>query len=195
MKTLVKLTVALFILSLASHARAESPRERQAKELYVEGKAAYEARDFQHAYDSFKRAYLISQKPELLFNMASALQGLERPHDAAEALRAYLRQVPEDPDRAAIERRIQTLEEAQRILDGDSARKAATPVVQAPAPVTLVAPAPERVAVRHSRKFGILLGTTLGVMAVGLAVGLGVGLSSTTEPASSVTVGPITATR
>ena len=40
-------------------------------------------------YDSFSESFTLSHEPALLYNIASALQGLKRPHDAAEALRSY----------------------------------------------------------------------------------------------------------
>jgi hypothetical protein len=62
---------------------------------------------------------MLSQQPALLYNIASALRGLRRPHEAAEALRSYLRLQPEDPDAPAIAKRIQSLEEEQRLLDAE----------------------------------------------------------------------------
>ena len=103
--------------ALGGGARADEQEDKEARRLYDQGRAAYGKHDFQKAYDAFRQSYLMSQRPELLFNMSSALKALDRPHEAAEELRAYLRLVPAAADRAEIEQRILTLEESQRLLD------------------------------------------------------------------------------
>jgi tetratricopeptide (TPR) repeat protein len=119
--------VALVMLSMPARAAGDD-----APRLYGEGKKAYDAGRFDEAYDKFKRAYLLSEKPELLFNMALALEGTKRPHDSADALRAYLRVRPDDPDRGGIEGRIAALEEKQRILDAERGPKIVPPAQEAP---------------------------------------------------------------
>jgi tetratricopeptide (TPR) repeat protein len=112
------------LLAFGAPAAADRRRDERARVLYAEGKKAYETGEYQTAYDRFNEAYCLSQAPALLYDLASALQGLTRPHDAAEALRAYLRALPDDPDRPQIETRIRTLEEAQRLLDIGRSRSA-----------------------------------------------------------------------
>src|SRR5689334_9218945 len=101
MRSLPAALVALLLFT--SPSRADTARDSQARSLFVEGKHAYEAGEYQRAYDQFKESYLLSHVPALLYNIASALQGLKRPHDAAEALRSFLRLEPNDPDRGAME--------------------------------------------------------------------------------------------
>src|SRR6516165_6289577 len=98
---------------------AHADRDEEARSLYEQGKTAFEQGDAQGAYERFRSAYMISQRAELLFNMASALDKLDRPHEAAENLRAYLRVQPEDPERDSIEVRIRGLEEKQRLIDDE----------------------------------------------------------------------------
>ena len=173
---------ALLLGATAAHG-GEDP-DVAARKAYAIGKSAFERQDFKTAYSQFMKAYRLSQRPALLFNMSSALRGLDRPHDAAEALRSYLRLAPTDPDRSAIERRIAALEEEQHMLDLDHTRR--PPL--APAPVagpTLVASSPETVTASPDRTW---LWVTLGVSAAVVAiVGLvaGVALSqSDSAPAS-----------
>jgi tetratricopeptide (TPR) repeat protein len=130
----------LVVVGFAGTARADLAQ--QARDLYVKGKQAYEQAKYEEAYDNFKQAYVLSQQPALLYNIASALQGLRRPHDAAEALRSYVKQVPGDPDRPAIEERIASLEDAQRLLDKDRAATEPKPQAPAPAAEPLNPPAP-----------------------------------------------------
>jgi tetratricopeptide (TPR) repeat protein len=171
--------------TLPSVAHAQS-RYDKARELYKKGKSAFEANQYQEAYDAFKQAYLLSQEPALLYNIASALQGLDRPHDAAEALRSYLRTVPNDPDKPEIEKRIANLEEAQRVLDNDRQRavdeerrkhppvEPPRPAEPVPTPATVTpaeAPVPEgpsksELRGRGERRAGIAL-LVIGVVVAG----------------------------
>src|SRR5262245_31255672 len=120
------LGAALAIVALSSSAAARDIRQDRARVLFESGRAAYAREDFQGAYEFFRQAYLVSAEPALLYNMSSALALAGKPHEAAEALRAYLRALPDDPERRAIEQRIRSLEEAQRMLDsGPSPPRAA----------------------------------------------------------------------
>ncbi len=166
--------IVLLSVLLCSVAYATEAQDKKARELYAEGQAQYSQEHYQAAYDLFKQAYLLSPSPALRYNMASALQGLGRPHEAAEEFRAFLRLKPEDPDKAKIEERIRGLEEAQRLLDAD--RKPAP----APAATLLATPAaspPVHEGGTH-RKTVIIVLSTVGAVLVagGLGVGLGLGL-------------------
>jgi tetratricopeptide (TPR) repeat protein len=170
--------LAVVCLTTAT-ARADGDRYEKARTLYGQGKSAYEAGHFQEAYESFKTAYLLSQEPALLYNIASALQGLDRPHDAAETLRSYLRARPNDPDRPAIEERITTLEEAQRVLDLD--RKKEERATRPPPPVATPAvatatPPPKRVEPRRPVDVAgarTLRNAGIGVGVAGIAILVG----------------------
>jgi tetratricopeptide (TPR) repeat protein len=159
-----------------TRAHATEAQDQKARELYAEGQAQFRQEHYQTAYDLFKQAYLLSPLPELRYNMASALQGLGRPHDAAEELRAYLRLKPDDSEKANLEARIQGLEEAQRLLDAGKPT-APAPVV---APVSVVAPAPAPPPREGwtRKKTLITVLSTVGavVVAGGLGIGLGLGL-------------------
>lgn len=190
-------TVALALLVACGAARAQS-REERARQLFLDGKQAYQANDFQKAYDDFKESYILSQQPALLYNIASALRGLRRPHEAAEALRSYLRLQPEDPDAPAIAKRIQSLEEEQRLLDAERAHNAppAAPRTTSAGSTALVA-APTPPPARSRRKTAIAVGVSIAAaVVVGVAVGLGVGLTQRgPEPYTAATFGPIMGTR
>jgi tetratricopeptide (TPR) repeat protein len=189
-------TVLLTLIAACGSARAQAQsKEERARQLFNDGKQAYQANDFQTAYDDFKESYLLSHQPALLYNIASALLGLKRPHEAAEALRAYLRLQPLDPDAPAINQRIQNLEEEQRLLDAERARNAPPPQPSTPASNVLVAAAPPPARARH--KTAIIVGVTIAAaVVVGVAVGLGVGLTQHgPEPYTAATFGPMPGTR
>lgn len=65
---------------------AESPELARAKQMYVEGKRYYDVGDYPRAIETWKRAYVVSSAPMLLFNIAQAyrLTG-----DCVQALRVY----------------------------------------------------------------------------------------------------------
>ncbi len=111
------------LLVLAGSASAQK-RMEDAKREFQAGRASYDRSDYAGAYDHFKRSYVLSQEPALLYNISSALQGLGRPGEAAESLRDYLKIMPGDPERVQIEQRIATLLETQKLLDREAAAKA-----------------------------------------------------------------------
>jgi tetratricopeptide (TPR) repeat protein len=177
----------LLAVTLSTLAYAQVDRGRAEYHL---GKLAFDRHEYQSAYDHFKQAYMITEKPELLFNMALALEELKRPHDAAEALRTYLKFKPQDPDRVGIETRIQALEEKQRLLDQDRPKPAL--VVPAQTLVQPPPPAPEK----KSNRLALIVGISVGAVAViALGVGLGVGLGNKDPEHSSSSLGAWAATR
>jgi tetratricopeptide (TPR) repeat protein len=209
-------------LGLAPPARADEERDLRARQLYELGRKAYNDGDYQAAYDNFKESFSLSHKAALLYNVASALQQLKRPHDAAETLRSYLRLRPDDSERAQIDERIKALDEEQRLLDIDRAQNPQTTTTTpttTPTPTTIdrtdtvVMPmseppvtAPPAIATTRAddgerarrRKRNVTIAVTVGSIAVvGLAVGLGLGLglSGGTDALTKSTVGPIAGTR
>jgi tetratricopeptide (TPR) repeat protein len=109
-------------LALAQEAAAPSARaDAQARQLYLEGDEAYAAGDYELAVSRFARAYELSGRPALLFNLGNAYERKGAFKEAAEALRRYL-EGPDAHDREAVERRIARLEEAHRRRQAEIAR-------------------------------------------------------------------------
>lgn len=207
----MRLWAVLPILLWSALAVADARQEQAAKDAYKVGRAAYETGDYQLAYDKFKESFQLSHEPALLYNIASALQGLKRPHEAAEALRSFLRLSPSDPDRPKIEQRIATLEEEQRILDAERAKaeaEAAAERKKHEPPPNLIAPPPPEVRTvvvhegqteaerKHKRKVLAIALTVSGVVLVGGAVALTLALTQTsTAPYTATELGPHPGTR
>lgn len=215
------MAVVLLLSAWVAPGYGDESRDSEARRLYGEGKVAFEQHDWDTAYLRFRNAYMISQRPELLFNMASALKEAGRPTEAADSLRSYLRLVPDTPEKRAIEERILALEEAQKILDREHKQKAEqqererlererqerariasepppTPATVAPTSA-LVAPPPAPVVDPRARrrKLGLAIGIPIGIVVV-VGVGLAVGgaLATTNPPAASEsTLGTFRATR
>lgn len=112
---------ALLVVALLAPSAHAQQRSERARTAFYEGRKAYEANDYAKAYDLFKQSYILSQEPALLYNIAAVLQAMERPGDAAKALRDYLVQAPNDPEKPQLERRIASLEHAQILMDRDKA--------------------------------------------------------------------------
>ena len=156
----------MVLCALSAPALATDRQQSEARALFDEGREQYQHEHFQKAYDLFKRAYLLAAKPELLYNMASALRALGRPSDAAEELRAYLRANPTASDRTVVEDQIRALVEAQRLLS--------------PPAVALLSPAPSpsdalREGRGRHRTLVIALSTVGAIVVVGAGLGLGLG--------------------
>lgn len=100
----------------ADDAQQEDAARRRARAhaLYEQSKTAYNAGEFGKAAELLEQAYELFQTPVLLYNLARAK---ESAGDSAGALSAYRRYLDSDTqieDRAAIERRISTLEDQLR---------------------------------------------------------------------------------
>ncbi len=111
------------LLGVVAPARAQQ-HDAEARDAYAQGRAAYEGKRYEEALEKFKRSYTLSGEAALLYNIASALQSLNRPGEAAAILRDYLSARPTDPNRAELEGRIASLGKAQQMLDRENERKA-----------------------------------------------------------------------
>jgi len=96
----------------ASPASAQRDRrDSEARNLFEAGRLAMEDGRFEDALDYFQRAYELSGRPALLYNVATVAERLGRDEVALDALERYLAERPEADDRRAIERRIELLRE------------------------------------------------------------------------------------
>jgi tetratricopeptide (TPR) repeat protein len=91
----MKWPLALVLAAATAHAQpAPDDPVAQAKQLYADGKRFYDIGDYTHAIESWKHAYLLSNAPMLLFNVAQAyrLSG-----DCGNALTMYANYERADP--------------------------------------------------------------------------------------------------
>ncbi|MBX3248933.1 MAG: hypothetical protein KF901_17280 [Myxococcales bacterium] len=130
----VLLVLALtFSLARSSHAQddevASAPTERdsEARALYQAAVVAFDEGRFEDALRLFRRAYELSERPELLFNVGTTADRLRRDEEALEAFEAYLAARPDAANRASVEARIEVLREA--ISNERAAPTEARPVV------------------------------------------------------------------
>lgn len=116
------------------------------EEYTTAGVAAYRARRFHDAAIEFRAAYDLTRAPELLFNLGSAWLADGRPAEAREAFVAFLRALPDAPNRAAVEARLRELEPPPAAVPPAPAGTPppAPPVVVAPRAPRLQGPSPWR---------------------------------------------------
>lgn len=81
----------------------------EARRLYDEGRAHFDAGRFTEALASFERAYLLRSNPVVLVPVLECQERLDRVVDAISTIERYLRERPSAPDRARMEQRLQVL--------------------------------------------------------------------------------------
>lgn len=86
--------------------------DREARNLYQQGVNQYEAGNYEAAAAAFERAYSLSPRPLLQYNLANAYERLQRYPEAIAALRRYQQQAPIS-EHAELSSRIQRLEALQ----------------------------------------------------------------------------------
>jgi tetratricopeptide (TPR) repeat protein len=163
----------------AEAARTMSVIDAEAREHFQLGRTFYDAGRFQQAAEEFEIAYKLSSRPQLLYNVYVARREAGGLPMAIDALRAYLAQVPDAPDRVNLEARLSSLEaqiarqQEQEAARAESERKAADAEAKANAPRT-------RTEKKHSVVPTVLMGTG-GALLLGSAVTGGLALSSASD--------------
>lgn len=110
-----------------------SAQEKQTPEVLARGhfqlgSTYYSSGRFEEAAQEFEKAYNVSQRPQLLYNIYLAYRELNRLEPAADALRRYLASDVDDPRRERLEARLRAMEEA--IRNQEEERKALAAAVQ-----------------------------------------------------------------
>ena len=108
--------VLAIVLSGPCVAAAQAPpdtaaNDAEARARFQAGERAFARGDFEAALEDFERAYSLSRRPGLLYNVGLAAQRARRRERAIEAFREYLRLEPDTANRASVERTIADLEE------------------------------------------------------------------------------------
>ena len=82
---LISVALLLLVLVSVSSANAQTSAKEQARELYGQGNARFDAGDFEGAAQAFKQAYELVQYPIILFNLGLSYEQLGKPVDAVQA--------------------------------------------------------------------------------------------------------------
>ena len=132
--------VAVLILFVAATAAAKEDRDA-AKENYAEGMKLYNLGDYRNAREKFRAAYLAFPDPIFLFDIGQSSRMLGDGPEAVRSYRAFLREKPDAPNRAAVEGFIT---DAEREIARHAAEKPPTETVgpgeptKTPPPTTAV---------------------------------------------------------
>jgi hypothetical protein len=101
--------VVAFVLSPASITSAQD--DRRARLHFESGASYYESGEYEDALREFQRAYELSRRPQLLFNISLCYQNLGDFERAAAYLERYLNEAPDVENRANLEIRLRRLRE------------------------------------------------------------------------------------
>ncbi len=150
----------------------EAHLDNAARELFLAGRAAYDAGRYEEALTQFQRAHSLSGRNELLFNIGQSFDRLRRDADAIEAFERYLETGPAQDEQVAIEARLAILRRhVQTAAQPDATVPEPDPVVDTDE--VLAEPPPAQ-----RSNVGLIVGIVVGVVVVGLGVGLAIGLSN-----------------
>ena len=165
MRLLVATVLTAVLLSPAARAQTAPTANDQeaARAHFMAGSAYYEQANYGDAVKEFNEAYRLSQRPDLLYNIALAYERLGKLDEAIDALGRYLKDKPDAQDRGIIQTRIENLEKRR-----DAARDA---VEAQPAPPPLVTAAP--VAPKKPRHVASYVVGGIGVAALLASIGTG----------------------
>jgi len=111
---------------------ALAPAESAARDAFEAGRSAYDIGRFEEALTHYERAYALSPRPMLLFNIARAADADGQGARAIGAYSEYLRLIPDAENRAFVEARLGKLEGA-RMAQGDASPPAAASALPATA--------------------------------------------------------------
>jgi len=139
-----------------------SGSDEEARAVFSAGREAYARGDYEAALESFRQAYELSGRPELQFNIAQAADRLRRDREARDAFEAYLRAIPDAPNRVEVEARLRVLRE--EIARDDTLRAQAASGSRAP---------PAEAPIVEQWWFWTLIG--VAVAGAGVGIGFAVG--------------------
>jgi len=88
----------------------EEGAQQRARLHFQSGASYYEAGSYEDALREWNRAYQLSNRSELLYNLSLAHQGLNQLSEAVDYLRRFLAEVHDIPNRANLELRVQNLD-------------------------------------------------------------------------------------
>lgn len=165
----------MIALAAALHAPAAAraqPRSAAVERAHREGKQAYAEGDYETAAARFGDAYLLSDDPAYLFNLAQAQRLDGECRGAYRSYREYLDKVPDAPNRADVEEKMTALESCARPTPRLMPAPVMLPSVSSRAKPLALAPRAKRRA-KEPRRLGLKV-----ALASALAIGLSFGAAA-----------------
>ena len=111
------LTCALLLAWTSAYAASAGEKE-QARATAQQAELHSNLGEFKEALEAYKEAYRHTRAPSLLFNIGQCNWKLGDDHDALHSYRAYLRTMPNPPNRTMVEARIAELEAKLKAAEG-----------------------------------------------------------------------------
>ena len=119
-RNLVRLTVLVTAVLLASGVARAQSRTEKAREHYLQGDAYYKLDKYREALQEYEQAYIIKSDPSFLYNIAQCHRLMGDKVEALKFYRRYLKDAPDAPNRAVAEKHVKDLETAlSRIPDSN----------------------------------------------------------------------------
>lgn len=169
------LVVCLCVCALAHADVIDSPDVQAAKRHFALGTNLYNEGRYSDAMVEFRRAKQTHNAPAFDFNIARCLERLERWGEAADAYEAYLKTLPNAPERAEVTERIVVL------------RKRVAPAVSATSTPGLVSAPSDAPSSRRRTKPWVwgVVGGAVGLVVVG-AIVAGVVVGTAKDPSQPI---------
>lgn len=119
--------VACLVLVTTAHAQPDN--RAKAKAAFKRAVEAEERQDWRTAVDEYLTAYELAPHHDVLFNVATVYERMSELRQAATYYSRYLKDAPEAPDRAKVERTIETLRTKPSVVTVETAPTGAMIVV------------------------------------------------------------------
>ena len=197
--SLVCIVVAWAAVTPAAARAQESPHDAEAHAYFEAGRLAFGDGRYDEALTAFRRAYELSQRGQLLYNIGQCYDRMRRDQEALAAFQQFLAADPDSTNAAEVRARVAFLERAVADstvatstdpvpTDGAGTPPSVSPEPSAAEPSTIAPPSDAGPRGDAGPAPWILLGTG-GALAIGGAVLVGLGFSnvSTVENAPAGT--------
>lgn len=153
------------VATVASAQSEPTAHDEEARSVFQAGTLAFDDARYEDALGYFQRAFELSQRPVLLYNIGVAADRLRRDELALESFERFLADVPEHPRRRDVLARVEVLREA--VAQGRAARESELPRPEVDVETETEGVAPEAPPRRQRSALSIVGPVTLG--ALGLA--------------------------
>lgn len=157
-----------------STAREQDLTDQQARAHFAVGRALYDSGRFAEAAGEFQQAYDLSRRPTLLYNLYIAYRDSSQPVRARDALRQYLAEVPDVPNRAHLEARLAALDVQVSEQERAEAERARAEEQRREAEAAREAAEARLAARSRARPWWPWLLVGAGAAAIGAGVGVGI---------------------
>lgn len=128
------LSSLVFVGLVTMVATAHADADADSKRWYKEGTKHYNLGEFDEAIKAYKEGYEAKPDPVFLFNIAQSYRLWKKPEQAIFFYKSFLRNAPEAPNHAEVERRIQELQQELDKNGSSSTREVAPPPPLPPPP-------------------------------------------------------------